>query len=30
VLRLLEPRLTPGAIVAADDITHASLGASLA
>jgi len=26
VLRLLEPRLTPGAIVAADDITHASLG----
>ena len=26
VLRLLEPRLAPGAIVAADDITHASLG----
>jgi predicted O-methyltransferase YrrM len=25
VLRLLEPRLAPGAIVAADDITHASL-----
>jgi predicted O-methyltransferase YrrM len=26
VLRLLEPRLAPGAIVAADDITHATLG----
>jgi predicted O-methyltransferase YrrM len=26
VLRLLEPRLAPGAIVAADDVTHASLG----
>src|SRR5215470_15707731 len=26
VLRLLEPRLAPGAIVAADDITHASMG----
>jgi len=26
VLRLLEPKLTPGAIVAADDITHATLG----
>jgi predicted O-methyltransferase YrrM len=26
VLRLLEPRLAPGAIVAADDITHASVG----
>jgi predicted O-methyltransferase YrrM len=25
VLRLLEPKLTPGAIVAADDITHATL-----
>jgi predicted O-methyltransferase YrrM len=25
VLRLLEPRLAPGAIVAADDITHASM-----
>jgi predicted O-methyltransferase YrrM len=26
VLRLLEPRLAPGAVVAADDITHATLG----
>jgi predicted O-methyltransferase YrrM len=26
VLRLLEPKLAPGAIVAADDITHATLG----
>ena len=25
VLRLLEPRLAPGAVVAADNITHASL-----
>jgi predicted O-methyltransferase YrrM len=25
VLRLLEPKLTPGALVAADDITHASM-----
>jgi predicted O-methyltransferase YrrM len=27
VLRLLEPRLTPGALVAADDITHAGMAA---
>lgn len=26
VLRLLEPRLAPGAVVAADDVTHAGLG----
>jgi predicted O-methyltransferase YrrM len=26
VLRLLEPKLAPGAIVAADDITHTTLG----
>jgi predicted O-methyltransferase YrrM len=26
VLRLLEPRLAPGAIVAADDVSHAGLG----
>jgi predicted O-methyltransferase YrrM len=26
VLRLLEPKLAPGAIVAADDVTHATLG----
>lgn len=26
VLRLLEPRLAPGAVVAADDITFASMG----
>src|SRR5262249_59367335 len=30
VLRLLEPRLAPGAIVAADDITHATLAQYLA
>src|SRR5262249_15116081 len=26
VLRLLEPKLAPGALVAADDITHATMG----
>jgi predicted O-methyltransferase YrrM len=30
VLRVLEPRLAPGALVAADDINHASLGEYLA
>jgi hypothetical protein len=30
VLRLLEPRLVPGALVVADDNTHASLGKYLA
>jgi predicted O-methyltransferase YrrM len=26
VLRLLEPRLAPGAVVAADDVNHAGMG----